>query len=401
MRTLYIDCQMGAAGDMLTAALIELLPNPDEFLQEVNSLKIPGVTIQKQKSVKQGVAGTRISVKVNGEEESAIGHAHIHSEHGERYEHSHVIRGINEITSIVAKLNLDKKVEADVLAVYRLIAEAESTAHGIPLEKISFCEVGMMDAVSDIASVCLLINRLAPDEIIVSPINVGSGYIKCAHGVLPVPAPATACILKDAPMYRDEIKGELCTPTGAALLKHFASEYGNMPVMKTKAIGYGMGTKDFDRPNCVRVFWGDTADKTEYVCELACNIDDMTAEAISFATQRLLEEGALEVFTLPAGMKKNRPGTIINIICAEDDKEKILSLLFKHTTTLGVRETLAKRYVLDRNSEALATPYGIVRRKKSSGYGVSRSKYEYDDLCRIAREQNISIIEAQELVEKA
>jgi uncharacterized protein (TIGR00299 family) protein len=219
--------------------------------------------------------------------------------------------------------------------------------------------------------------------------------VRCAHGILPVPAPATAYILKDVPIYGGGIKGELCTPTGAALLKHFATRFGDMPVMKTQAIGYGMGQKDFQTANCVRAMLGETTDKTDVVLELSCNVDDMTAESISFAMERLFEGGAHEVYTVPIGMKKSRPGTLIRVMCKEQDKEKIIGLLFKYTTTIGVREAVTHRYILNRKIETVQTPYGEVRRKVSSGYGVSRSKYEYEDLARIAKEQNISLDEVK------
>ena len=423
MKTLYLDCGMGAAGDMLTAALVELLPDPEAFVVELNRLAIPGVQIKKENAVKCGITGTHIAVTVHGMEESEEMHEHSHDHHHDHehdhhddhghdhhnhdHEHEHDHHNpdhehlhhhhssIHEIEHIISDLNLPEKVKNDVLTVYRLIAEAESHVHGIPVTEIHFHEVGKMDAVADITAVCLLINELSPDEIVVSPVHVGSGHVKCAHGILPVPAPATAYILKDVPIYGGEIKGELCTPTGAALLKHFATRFGEMPVIKTQAIGYGMGKKDFPVANCIRAILGETTDKTDIVLELSCNVDDMTAEAISFAMERLFEGGAHEVYTVPIGMKKSRPGTLIRVMCRVLDKEKIIGLLFKYTTTIGIREAVMRRYILDRKIETVQTLYGEVRRKVSSGYGVSRSKYEYDDLARIAKEQNISLDEVK------
>ncbi len=442
MKTLYLDCGMGAAGDMLTAALIELLPDADGFVEKINQLGIPGVRIEREKSVKCGITGTHISVKVHGVEECEGGHEHSHAHehehtheheghhedghghehhhgdehahehhHGDGHEHVHHHEdghnhehehghhhhsSMHEIEHIIMDLNLPAKVQKDILAVYSLIAEAESHAHGVPVTDIHFHEVGTMDAIADVTAVCMLMNELSPDEVIVSPVHVGSGTVKCAHGILPVPAPATAFILKDVPIYGGSIKGELCTPTGAALIKHFATSFADMPVMKTKAIGYGMGKKDFETANCVRAMLGESGDKTDVVLELSCNVDDMTAEEIGFAMERLFEEGAREVYTISIGMKKSRPGTLIRVICLETDREKMLALLFKHTTTIGIRETVTKRYVLDRRLETINTPYGEMRRKVSSGYGVSRAKYEYDDLQRIAKEQDMSLDEVRE-----
>ena len=307
---------------------------------------------------------------------------------------------MTDIGRIVEGLSVPDKVKNDILAVYSLIAEAESHVHGVPVNEIHFHEVGTMDAVADVAAVCLLINELAPDEVVVSPVHVGSGQVKCAHGILPVPAPATAYILRGVPFYGGKIKGELCTPTGAALLKHFASRFGDMPVMSTDKIGYGMGMKDFEAANCVRVFLGEKDGGGDRVALISCNLDDMSPEDIGFACERLFEGGALDVYVVPAMMKKSRPASILNVICREADREKTAELIFKYTTTIGVRETLMNRYVLKRSAETLNTPYGEVRLKSSSGYGVSRRKFEYDDLARIARERDISTDEARKLIEE-
>ena len=286
-------------------------------------------------------------------------------------------------------------MQKDILAVYQIIAEAESQVHGVPMTDIHFHEVGTMDAVADVAAVCMLMNELKPERVVASPVHVGSGQVKCAHGILPVPAPATALILQDVPIYGGEIKGELCTPTGAALLKYFVDEFGQMPVMKTTAIGYGMGKKDFPAANCVRAMLGEGGEKTEELIELTCNVDDMTAEAIGFAMEQLFAAGARDVYTIPVGMKKNRPGTLIHVMCKGSTKEKMVELLFKHTTTLGIREAKLDRYFLNRTIEEVDTPFGKVHVKKSHGYGVERAKYEYEDLARIAREEGLSLAEVE------
>lgn len=413
MKTLYLDCGMGAAGDMLTAALLELLPDRDVFLEELNGLGIPNVTMEGETVSKCGIRGTHFSVKVGGVEEGeedheghgkdhvpehshGHNHEHIH-EHGSGHPHQH--RGMHEIEHMISHLKMSEKVKQDVLAVYGLIAEAESHVHGVPVSEIHFHEVGTIDAVADIAAACLLMDRIGPDEVVVSPVHVGSGEVRCAHGILPVPAPATAYLLREIPIYGGSVRGELCTPTGAAILKYFASRFGEMPVMKVEAIGYGMGKKDFDRANCVRAMLGDGGNLCETVTELSCNVDDMTAEEIGFAMERLFENGAAEVYTVPIGMKKSRPGTLIRVICKEELREEMIALLFRHTTTLGIREAVMQRYVLEREQVVLDTPYGKVQRKDSTGYGVKRYKYEYEDLSRIAREKGIGLKEARKLVE--
>lgn len=379
MRTIYLDCGMGAAGDMLTAALLELMPNQDAFVEELNGLGIPGIRFTAEKCEKCGILGTHMKVTVHGEEEDNHHHHHGH---------------LADIRGIVSGLPLPTMVKLDILAVYEEIAQAESHVHGVPVEHIHFHEVGTMDAIADVTAVCLLLHRLAPDKIIVSPVHVGSGQVRCAHGILPVPAPATAYLLRGIPIYGGSIDGELCTPTGAALLRHFASEFGDMPVMKVHSIGYGMGKKDFPRANCVRALLGETEAPIDAIVELRCNVDDMTGEAVGFALELLLENGALDAFTLPIGMKKSRPGVLITVLCREEKKEAMVHLLLKHTTTLGVREFPCRRYALSRTMEVVNTPFGPVRKKVSSGYGVRREKLEYDDLAKIAKEQNISLAEA-------
>lgn len=397
-KTLYLDCGMGAAGDMLTAALLELLPNREAFTAELNALSIPSVTFTTETVQKCGITGTHMTVKVNGEEESENMHAHAHehmhtSEQISHHHHHHHHSGMHEISHIIDDLPVSNQVKADVRAVYALIAEAESHVHNKPVTEIHFHEVGTMDAVADITAVCLLMERLAPEQVVVSPIHVGSGQVKCAHGILPVPAPATAYILRGVPIYGGSIQGELCTPTGAALLRHFATRFGDMPVMKTTAIGYGMGKKDFEAANCVRALLGETEDAGDFITMLECNLDDMSAEAVGFAQERLFAAGALDVYTMAAQMKKSRPGVVLYVMCRSEEKQKMVSLLFRHTTTLGVREQTYRRYTLSRTVDTVQTAYGKVRRKLSSGYGVSREKYEYEDVARIAREQGMSFAE--------
>lgn len=401
MKTLYLDCGMGAAGDMLAGALLELLSDQDAFLEELNRVGIPGVRVTRERVFKCGIGGTHVTVRVNGAEEAAED-AHFHDhEHRHDHDHPHRHRGMGEIEEIIRGLKVSEKVQRDVLGVYRLIAEAESGVHGVPVSDIHFHEVGTMDAIADITAVCMLMEKLAPQQVAASPVHVGSGHVKCAHGVLPVPAPATAWILRDVPVYGGGVKGELCTPTGAALLKYFVTSFGDMPVMKPAAIGYGCGKKDFEAANCVRAMLGETADRQETVYELRCNVDDMTAEEIGFAMDRLFDAGALEVFTAAVGMKKSRPGTLLCALCGERAREALVKAIFQYTTTIGVRENACGRYVLSRTITTVSTPYGEVRRKESSGYGVVRSKLEYEDLANIARERGLPLREVRRLAEES
>lgn len=381
---------MGAAGDMLMSALSELHPNPENFIQRLNALKIPGVAVKRNVSVKCGITGTHIDVTVHGHHEDA----HMHEHH----EHHHT--GMGEIEHIVSHFELPQKIKNDILSVYRIIAEAESHVHGVPIDEIHFHEIGSMDAVADITGVCMLINELAPEKIVVSPVCTGFGQVKCAHGILPVPAPAAAYILRDIPIYGGNIEGELCTPTGAALLKYFADEFNAMPVMRVSKTGYGMGKKDFETANCVRAMIGITGDVSETVTEISCNIDDMSAEELGFAFEKIMDSGALDVFTVPIGMKKNRQGILLTCLCRKEDTEKISEVIFRYTSTIGLRMSEKKRKTLERQSEIIKTKYGDIRIKRSRGFGTERVKAEYDDTAAVAEKLGISINDARKLIEK-
>ena len=392
---------MGAAGDMLAGALLELTGDPDGFIREMNEIGLAGVSIAKENSFKCGIGGTHFRVTVNGEEEISMDVSGIehHHDHG----HHHIHRGPDDIEHIVREhMSLPEKVKQDIVNVYGMIAEAESAAHKVPVNQIHFHEVGAMDALADITAVCLLMYMISPDKVIATPVRTGYGSVRCAHGVLPVPAPATAYILKDIPAYGGDIEGELCTPTGAALLRYYVTEFGQMPAMTVSAVGYGMGNKDFERANCIRAMIGSqNTGGTEEVTELSCNVDDMTAEEIGFAIERILSEGAKEVFSVPVTMKKSRPGSLLCVICDNDIRDKMVRAIFRYTSTIGIRQTDHRRFVLDREITRTDTPYGPVRVKKSQGYGVTRIKYEYDDLAAIAAENGLSIDEVRGKCEKS
>lgn len=383
MKTIYLDCSMGAAGDMLMAALYELLPEKEAFLEKMNALGLSGITLSAEPSVKCGITGTHMRVLVHGEEEGAA-HAHTHG-HSHDNEHEHTHAGLHEIEHRISHLALSETVRENVLAVYRSIADAESRVHGVPVDEIHFHEVGSLDALADVTGVCLLFEMLAPEQVLCSPVHVGSGQVRCAHGILPVPAPATARLLEGIPVYGGSIQGELCTPTGAALLRRFVTRFGVMPPMCMEKCGYGMGTKDFEAANCVRAILGQTLASGGQITELACNLDDMTPEDVGFAMERLFEGGALDVYTTPVGMKKNRPGVLLTCMCRQDSVEEMVRLLFLHTTTLGIRASVCDRFTLSRRQYTVQTAQGDVRIKESSGWGVCRRKPEYEDVARIAR----------------
>ena len=464
MKILYVDCGMGAAGDMLMGSLISLLPPGEqkEFINKLNNIGIPGVTVTLADAEKCGIRGKHVKVTIHGSEEESLdvydyeshvheehmhghdheghsheAHGHIHEEHtheGHTHEHSHGEHShrhdhhhatMADIEYMISHLSVSNQVKLDVRAVYKMIAEAESKVHGKDVSEIHFHEVGMEDALCDITGCAMLLEKIAPDQIIVSPVNVGFGKVRCAHGILPVPAPATADLLTGIPCYAGRIEGEMCTPTGAALIKYYADQFGNMPPMAIQSVGYGTGKKDFEAANVVRTMLGEdeiltgempnnvpvpggtstnelptSMTPTNEVLELACNLDDMTAEEIGFAMEVLLENGALDVFTTPIGMKKSRPGILLSVICRESDRDSLAALIFKHTTTIGIREKKCSRMILERKETIFHSSIGDVRIKESLGYGIVKRKIEYEDLKKIAEINGISIGEARQIIEK-
>lgn len=375
---------MGVAGDMLSAALLELFDKPDDVITKLNSIAPEGVSVSAEKTQKCGITGTQMHVVINGEEEG-------HGSHHE-HEHHHHHASMEHIAGIINGMDIPDGVKTDALSVYKLIADAESKAHGMPVSEIHFHEVGTLDAIMDVTSVCYMIHELAPDAIYASPVRTGFGEVKCAHGIMPVPAPATAYLLEGIPTYAGDIEGEMCTPTGAALIRYFSQKFCERPLMAVDKTGYGMGHKDFKAANCVRVFLverTESSDQTDQVVELKCNLDDMTGEQIGYAMSKLFEAGALDVFTTAIGMKKNRPGILLTVLCRPSGRESIIPQIFKHTTTIGIRETLCNRYILKRTETA---DENGVRTKTSTGYGVTRKKSEFDDLARLADKNNDSIL---------
>ena len=485
MKTLYIECAMGAAGDMLTAALLELMPDKEVALAKLNAMGIPGVAFEAEPSEKCGITGTHMRVLIHGEEEESVpcGHTHAHEDHHEynhahehhhehdhvhehHYEHDHHVHthahahvqedahchdsdahdhahhhahdahhhahhGMAEIRRLIAELAVSETVKEKALAVYQSIAEAESRVHGAEVDQIHFHEVGSMDAVADVTAVCLLMELLAPEQVIVSPIHVGSGTVLCAHGRLPVPAPATALILEGMPIYGGNVQGELCTPTGAALLKTFADSFGPMPPMTVAKTGYGMGTKNFEQANCFWAMLGEPfpmngigskmqtgqdaegentgsrgaagkdtetenpAAREGRITEISCNLDDMTGEDIAFAAEHILQAGALDVFTESIYMKKGRPAVKLTVLARPEDEERLAGEIFRHTSTIGVRIHTDRRYELARRSEQRKTPLGTIEVKISEGFGVRKEKIEFASLKEIAETSGKSVAEVR------
>ena len=410
---------MGAAGDMLLGALYELLPDKAAFTEAMNRLH-PEISVTFEAASSCGIAGTHAKVVAAGQEE----HSHDHHDHGEHHHghehgeahhddphghhhdhgesehhHDHGPMGhhhasLAEITAMIDGFDLPERVREKAKEVYRLLAQAESKAHGVEVGEVHFHEVGALDAVADITGVCYAMELLGAEQVSASPVNLGSGNVRTAHGILPVPTPATASLLEGIPAYMSQVPGELCTPTGAALLRSFAASFGPMPSCTIRATGYGMGSKDFGRANCVRAFLCETGaaeGPNDQVCELKANIDDMTGEALGFAMERLLEAGALDVFYTPVQTKKNRPALLLTVLCRPSDADRLAAEILRHTTTFGVRRTDCERYAMAVSSETADTAYGPIRSKTGTGYGVTKSKWEYEDLAAAARRAGVPL----------
>ncbi len=312
--------------------------------------------------------------------------------------HSHY--RLSDIKEIIDSLKISQKVKNDAYQVYCLIAEAESYAHQQSVEEVHFHEVGALDAVIDIVTVCYLIDRLKVDEIYSTPIATGKGYVKCAHGILSVPAPATAFLLKDIPHYKGDINSELCTPTGAALMKYFVKEYTKDIKETPSKTGYGFGKKELSQPNVLKAYFYDSKEENDSVIELQCNIDDMTGEELGYAFNKLLELGVKDVFTQNIMMKKSRPGVLLSVIIDQKDKEKVIEAIFRLTSTIGIREIPYKRYILDRNEKTYHTNLGKFNLKISEGFHTKKSKFEYDDLKEAADNLNLSLAEIKKILIK-
>lgn len=380
MRILYFDCPAGLSGDMTLGALLDLRLDIDAFKAELEKLGMVGeYELEISRGAKCGITGTFVHVH--------LAHDH-HEGEGLDHGHEHHHRRLADIISLIAGSRLSGQVKEKAAAMFRLLAEAEGKVHGISAEEVHFHEVGAVDSIVDIVGVCICMDMLNADRIVFSPLNTGSGRVKCSHGLMPVPAPATAELLTGVPCYSDGTMSELTTPTGALIARSFANSFGAMPEMTIERTGYGLGFKSFDFPNAARVLLGHTSSaEAQAVSVIECNIDDMTGEAMGYALEKLLQGGALDAFFTPIYMKKNRPATKLTAICAGDKRADIERILLTETTTLGVRSYDARRATLDRRIETVTTPWGEVNVKIANGPKGTKIAPEYED-CRRAAESS-------------
>jgi uncharacterized protein (TIGR00299 family) protein len=429
MRIAYLDCFSGISGDMFLGALIDAGVPREIFDKTVKALNI-GARLEVSRVDRSGISATEVDVIVNGEKDSPRSvhietapnlskgepshndsHSHEHSEepHHEHHHRSHAhqhARGLNEIREIISKAELSESVKRTAIAIFEKLGDAEAKIHNVPVEKIHFHEVGATDALVDITCAAVGAKALGVDEIICSPLNVGAGTVTCAHGTFPVPAPATVELLKGAPVYSSGLQAELVTPTGAAIVATLVNRFSEFPGLKVEKAGYGAGGRDFQgHANVLRITIGQVTAETqggegaratrplqETISVLEANLDDLNPQVFGYVMDRLLESGALDVFATPVQMKKNRPGTLLTVLCKPQDANALAQIVFAETTTLGIRRREEQREVLRRKWETVSTRFGEVRIKIGSLNGtVSSYAPEYEDCRRIAAEQRVPL----------
>ncbi|MFY9947437.1 MAG: nickel pincer cofactor biosynthesis protein LarC, partial [Candidatus Sulfotelmatobacter sp.] len=434
MRIAYLECFSGISGDMFMGALLDAGVAPKVFQDAIAALKI-GARLEISRVVRAGISATKADVWVNGEkdlprevywEQQHSRHQHSHDEshshdHGEHthpqadghphdspshthphaHEHSHEhSRGLSDIRQIISAASISSVAKRTAIHIFENLGRAEAKIHNTSIEGVHFHEVGAVDAMVDIVCAAVGAGALGVDEIICSPLNVGGGTVKCAHGTIPVPAPATVELLANAPVYSSGLMMELVTPTGAAIVKTLASRFASFPEMKIERAGYGAGTRDFPgHPNVLRLTIGEATPHslaantaTDTVTVLEANLDDLNPQVFGYVMDRLFEAGALDAFAMPVQMKKNRPGTLLTVLCKPENARELTRLIFTETTTLGVRRREETRQTLARRWENVGTPWGEVRMKIASMNGtVTSYAPEYEDCRRIAMENRVPL----------
>ncbi len=440
MRVAYLECFSGMSGDMFLGALVDAGVAPRLLEETVAALGI-GARLEVSRVVRSGISATKVDVYIDGEKDlpreqywerqttahNEHEHRHGHHEHdhhegkhshqdaesrasrplphehsvSHEHPHSHAHgRGLTEIREIISAAAISETARKTALAIFEALGRAEAKIHNASVESVHFHEVGSVDAMVDIVCAAVGAEALRVDEIVCSPLNVGGGTVKCAHGTIPVPAPATVELLGDAPVYSSGVLAELVTPTGAAIVKTLVSRFAAFPEMKIEKSGYGAGSRDFPgHPNVVRLTVGETASNavaartsSETITVLEANLDDLNPQVFGYVMDRLFEEGALDAFGMPVQMKKNRPGMLLTVLCKPEDAGKLTQLIFAETTTLGVRRRDEMRETLARRWEKVHTPWGEVRIKIASMNGtVTNYAPEYEDCRRIAAEHRVPL----------
>jgi len=383
MKTAYFDCFSGISGDMIIGALLDLGLDINFLDKELKKLNLKNYEIQSKKIVKNGIAATKFDVSI-------------------KHEHNHEERNLKEINEIIKKSKLDNEIKNTIKKIFLKIAIAEAKVHNKPVDKIHFHEIGAIDTIIDIAGAVIGFKKLGIDRIYCSKLNVGTGFVEFSHGKWPVPAPATAEILRNVPIYNNNIEAELVTPTGAAIITALASGFGEMPAMKVEKIGYGAGTKELEQPNVLRVFLGELDNmKNDTINIIETNIDNMNPEIYPYVIERLMENGALDAYLTNIIMKKGRPAIKLTVLSEMKDTDKLCNVIFDETTTLGVRILIAAKKKLDREIKTIKTKYGNVGVKISKLKNeVKNIMPEYEDCVKIAKNRKIPLKEVYEEVKK-
>jgi uncharacterized protein (TIGR00299 family) protein len=437
VRILYFDCFSGASGDMILGALLDVGVPLDEVRRALGSLAISADTVWTERVSRAGIAATKFQVRgeapadhahdhrgghddddhphghdhphdtgrqAHGQRQAGHGHAHVHTHPHEELHHGHA-RSLAEIGRLIDGSALGPDGKAKAKALFQTLGEAEAAIHGTTLDKVHLHEVGALDSIVDIVGTVFALEWLKPDRVVASPLNVGSGSIRSAHGLYPVPAPATLRLLHDVPIYSGPQQAELVTPTGALLVRGYATAFGTIPAMRVQQVGYGAGSRDFaDTPNVLRVLLGevDGGAPVNAVVVIEAEIDDMNPQIFGALMDTLLAEGALDVFYTPIQMKKNRPGTLLSAIAAPEARERLTATIFRETTTIGVRYREMMRECLDREVVAVETPLGPVRFKVARRGGERlNAAPEFDDCLRLAREHGRPLKDVQAIALKA
>ena len=374
MKTIYFDCFSGISGNMILGALLDAGLNFNELKKKLKSLKLTAYSLQLEKVKKNGIAASYFEVQTSGRS----------SQH----------RNLSNIVSLINKSKLSASIKTKSIDIFTRLAKAEAKIHGVSVDKIHFHEVGAVDAIIDIVGAVCALEIMGIEEIYCSPLPVSRGYINCAHGILPVPAPATAELIKGIPVYGSRIYGELVTPTGAAIITSLAKSFGDCPEIKISAVGYGAGRMDLDQPNALRVLVGETPDKKsrETIYSIETNIDDMNPQIFDNVFEKLFSNGALDVYMTSIIMKKGRPGILLSVLAKENDIKSLSDIILTNTTSLGVRITKHQRRILDRTTKTIGTKYGKVRVK----IGVLNGKTvniqpEYEDCKKLSRKHAVPI----------
>lgn len=402
MKTLYFDCSSGISGNMTLGALLDIVGDENYLLEELKKLNVDGYKIEISKQVKNGITGTYVDVILENEHDHEHEHNHAHEhDHAHEHHHHHEHRNLYDVNTIIDNSSLEENTKDLAKRIFLRVAKAESKVHNKPLDEVHFHEVGAIDSIVDIVGTAILIDKINPDKIIASVVNDGYGFIECAHGTMAVPVPATSEIFaaSNVKFRQIDIDTELVTPTGAAIIAELAEDFTTLPAMVTEKIGWGTGTKDLKIPNVLKVYYGEIQEENQNFVVMETNIDDCSGEILGYTSEKLFANGALDVFYTPIFMKKNRPAYRLSVTCRKEDMFKLQNIIFKETTTIGIRYRFESRTELGREIVEIDTKYGKIRAKKVTNNSETYVYPEYESMKKIAEENNITLKELYKLEE--